>query len=175
MTTMRSRSIGTVLAAVAIVAACSTPPGASPAVPANGAASGGASGAPSTAVVPVGFPLGAWKATISEDDLRAGGVTKEGELGENTGEFTMTLDEDGTWTTAQVTDAPTRWPVFEGTWTATGPDGFSQLTTFPTDFAGDVVNFTWKIEDGSLILKVVNPPDHILPIIMESHPWQPVG
>ena len=62
--------------------------------------------------------------------------------------------------------APGRPPV---------PTGSASSPTFPTDFAGDVVNFTWKIEDGSLILKVVNPPDHILPIIMESHPWQPAG
>ena len=173
--TTRSRSIGAVLATLAIVTACSTTPGSSPGVPASAAPSTVASDAPSTAAVPDAFPLGAWKTTITEDDLKAGGVTHEGELVENVGEFTLTMGEDGTWTTAQVTDAPIRWPVFEGTWTATGPDGFSQLTTFPTDFAGDLVDFTWKIEDGSLILKVVNPPDHILPIIMESHPWQPAN
>jgi hypothetical protein len=175
MTTLRMRSIGAALAAAAFVAACSTTPGPSSAVPETETPATVATDAPSAAGIPAGFPLGAWTTTITEDDLRAAGVTDAGELNENTGEFTLTMSEDGTWTTAQVTDAPVRWPVFEGTWTATGPGGFSQVTTFPTDFSGDVVDFTWKIDDGSLILKVVTPPDHILPIIMESHPWHPVG
>jgi hypothetical protein len=169
MKTLRPRSIGALLAAVAIVAACSKPPGSSSVAGGTEAPSVAAS----VAAIPAGFPIGAWTTTITEDDLKAADVTHEGELAENTGEFTLTMAEDGTWTTAQVTDAPIRWPVFEGTWVATGPDGFRQVTTFPTDFAGDVVDFTWKLEAGSLILKVVNPPDHILPIVMESHPWQP--
>jgi hypothetical protein len=127
------------------------------------------------AAIPAGFPIGAWKTTITEEDLRAAGVTGEGELGENIGEFTLIMAEDRTWTAAQVTDVPVRWPVFKGTWSPIGADGFSQVTTFPNDFAGDVVNFTWKLVDGSLVMKVVNPPDDILPIITESHPWQPAG
>jgi hypothetical protein len=175
MTTQRLRSMCAVVAAAAIVAACSTTPGSPTAVPAGEAPPAVATDSPSVAAIPDGFPLGAWTTTITVDDLKAAGVTNEGELNENSGVFTLTMAEDGTWTTAQVTDAPIRWPVFEGSWTATGPDGFSQVTTFPTDFAGDVVDFTWKIEDGALILKVVTPPDHILPIIMETHPWQPAG
>lgn len=134
-----------------------------------------ASAAPSAATVPSDFPLGVWTTTITEVDLRAGGVTSEGDLAENAGTFTMTLAADGTWTSAQDASVPVRWPIFKGTWTATGPDSFNQVTTFPPDFAGDSVDFTWKIQDGSLILKVVNPPDPILPVIVESNPWQRAG
>jgi hypothetical protein len=175
MSTPISRTLGSILTVAAIVAACSTTSGSPPVVPASEAPSTVASEAPSAAAIPADFPLGSWTTTITEDDLRAGGLTGDGLTAENSGEFTMTMAEDGTWSTAQVSDVELRWPVFEGTWTATGPDGFSQLTTFPTDFAGDLVDFTWKIENGALVLKVVNPPDPVLPVIMESHPWQPAG
>jgi hypothetical protein len=173
MTATGSRTLGSIFIVAALVAACSATPGSSSIAPASQAPSAVASDA--SAVVPADFPFGSWTSTITEDDLRAGGLTGEGLQGENAGVFTLTMAEDGTWTTAQVSDVPLRWPVFEGTWTTTGPDGFSQLTTFPSDFAGDVVDFTWKIEDGSLILKVVNPPDPVLPVVMESHPWRPAS
>jgi hypothetical protein len=67
-----------------------------------------------------------------------------------------------------------KWPVVRGTWTATGADTFSQTTDFPADFAGDVVDFTWRIDDGKLVLRVPEPPDPILPVIMETHPWERV-
>jgi hypothetical protein len=115
--------------------------------------------------------IGTWTTTITDDDLAAAGVTG-GEVGENRGVFTMTFASDGTWSMTQETDVPVRWPVFRGTMTTTGPNGFRQVTRFPADFAGDLVDFTWSIDDGALRIKVVNPPDHILPIIMETHPWQ---
>jgi hypothetical protein len=117
--------------------------------------------------------VGSWTTTITEDDLRAAGQAGEGNVAENTGTFTMTLGGDGTWSTAQVSDVPVRWPVFRGTMVATGPSSFRQTTTFPTDFAGDVVDFTWSIEDNALRIKVVTPPDPLLPVVMETHPWQP--
>lgn len=160
--------VGTVL--VVIVAGCAASPGQqstdSPASP--------GSAAPSSAEVPAGFPIGTWTTTITEDDLVAAGV-RGGEIGENAGVFTTTLAEDGTWTTAQESDVTLRWPVFRGTWTVTGPDTFSQRTDFPSDFAGDVVTFRWEIVDGNLVLDVLDPPDHILPIVTETHPWTPAG
>jgi hypothetical protein len=117
--------------------------------------------------------VGSWTSTITADDLRASGLTDEGTLAENVGTFTMTFGADGTWSTSQEADVPLRWPVFRGTMVATGPDSFRQTTTFPADFAGDVVDFTWSIEDGALVLHVVNPPDPVLPVVTESHPWQP--
>ena len=115
--------------------------------------------------------VGSWTTTITRDDLAAAGVTG-GEVDENAGVFTMTLGADGTWSTSQVSDVPVRWPVFKGTLEATGPQSFRQTTTFPSDFAGDVVDFTWSMKDGALLIKVVNPPDPILPIVTETHPWQ---
>jgi hypothetical protein len=117
--------------------------------------------------------VGAWTTTITEADLRAAGITEPAGLAENSGLFTMTLGADGSWSTAQVTDAPVRWPVFKGTYEVTGPSAFRQVTTFPPDYAGDVVDFTWSVRDGALVLSVPNPPDPILPILVETHPWQP--
>lgn len=154
------------LAATALMG-CTTGSSASPVGTASPAASPGPGGSIPAEIV------GAWTTTITEADLRAGGVTDPGELKENTGVFTMTLGGDGSWSTAQVTDAPIRWPVFRGTYESTGPNTFRQVTTFPVDFAGDVVDFTWSLKDGTLVIGVQNPPDHILPIVMESHPWQP--
>ena len=127
--------------------------------------------------LPADFPIGVLDDRRSpRPTCRPAASPAKGELGENSGDLHPDdVADDGTWTTAQVADVPLHWPVFKGTWTATGPDGFRQVTTFPQDFAGDVVDFTWKIENGALKLKVVNPPDPILPIIMESHPWQPAG
>jgi hypothetical protein len=130
--------------------------------------------APSGSPLPDGFPLGSWTTTLTEADLRAAGMTGAAELTENSGVFTMTLAPDGTWTTAQETDSPIRWPVFRGTYVTTGPDTFRQLTTFPPDFAGDEVDFSWRIESGDLVMEVPDPPDPILPVIIEAHPWEPV-
>ena len=115
---------------------------------------------------------GSWTVTITPDDLAAAGLSDGGLVGENTGTFTMMLNTDGTWSTTQATDVPVRWPVFRGTLSTTGPDSFRQTTTFPADYAGDVVDFTWVLEDGALALKVTNPPDEILPILIETHRWQ---
>jgi hypothetical protein len=172
MTARVGRMILTATMTVAITAGCSSTPGATSPGSSDGASAPPASTS-SGAAIPEGFPIGSWTTTLTEADLRAGGITAEGELTENAGVFTMTLGADGTWATAQETDAPLRWPVFRGTWTATGSNSFRQRTDFPADFAGDVVDFTWKIEEGALVLEVVNPPDHVLPVIMETHPWTP--
>ena len=158
------------IAIAAIVAACA---GAAPSsvprtTPVPSVPAGSEASIPSAIV-------GSWTTTITADDLRAAGMTGEGELAENTGTFTMTLGGDGTWSTSQEADIPVKWPVFRGTLVATGPASFRQTTTFPADFAGDVVDFAWSIEDDALRIKVVTPPDPILPIIMETHPWQPKG
>ncbi len=172
MTMSGSRAIAAMLTIAAVLAACSTTPG-----PASvGQRSSPRTGDSGSAVaIPSGFPIGSWTTTITEADLRAGGVTSEGELAENAGTTTLTISDDGTWSTTQVTDVLVKWPVFKGTWSVNGADGFTQVTTFPPDFAGDSVDFTWKFDGGSLVLGVVNPPDRILPILIESHPWQPAG
>jgi hypothetical protein len=175
MNTSGTRVVATLVTVAAMVAACSSAPGAASTAPVDPTPAPAASVAASSGALPVGFPLGSWSTVISAADLQAGGVTSKGEIGENTGTFTMTMSPDGTWTASQVSETPLLRPVFKGTWTANGLDGFTQVTTFPQDYAGDAVDFTWKLESGSLVLKVVNPPDPILPIITESHPWQPAG
>ena len=176
MTTNRRKRASFLLAmaAVAVLAAgCS---GSSPSASLAPSAAAAANPSPVTGEVPIPDALiGSWTTTITEADLRAAGLTATGELGENAGVFTMTMDRDGTWTTSQEADVAVRWPIFRGTYVATGPSSFQQTTEFPADFAGDVVDFEWSIADGVLLLQVPNPPDPVLPVIMETHPWQPKG
>lgn len=128
----------------------------------------------SAGTLPAGFPIGSWTTTVTEADLRAGGITTTGDVGENAGVFTTTFAPDGTWTTAQQSSAPLRWPVFRGRWVAVGADTIRQTTTFPADFAGDVVDFTWRIEGDGLHMEVPDPPDPVLGVITGAHPWQRV-
>jgi hypothetical protein len=144
-----------------VLAACATAPASAP------ASSPQAPGAS----LPVGFPIGTWTTTITEADLQAGGLTEPAALRENAGLFTMTLAADGTWTIAQQTEVPIRWPVFRGTWTPTGPNSFDQRTEFPPDYAGDVVGFTWQVDGDELLLRVPDPPDPVLGVLTEAHPW----
>ena len=149
------------------VSACSA--SATSQAPSSHSMSSPAAGSP--AALPEGFPIGTWSTTITEADLRAGGLTQEGELTENAGVISMTMASDGTWSSVQESEVDLRWPVFQGTWTIVDADTFRQTTTFPPDFAGDVVDFTWNMEGEELRLHVDNPPDPVLPIITETHPW----
>ena len=155
-----------------VLGACGTATNPSPA--ASALASPSAASGPAVDV-PAGFPMGSWTVTITKDDLTAADVTDPGLVTENTGVFTTTFVPDGTWTTVQESDTPVRWPVFRGTFTPVGTDAMDQVTSFPPDFAGEVVRFIWRLEDGQLHLTVPEPPDEILPIIMETHPWEPTS
>ena len=130
-------------------------------------------GSPSAGSIPADFPLGSWTTTITKDDLRAGGVTEAGLLEENAGTFTQTFTADGTWIGAQVSTQAVNLPVFRGTFRVTGDRQFEQTTTFPPEYAGEVVGFTWRLDNGALIMGVPNPPDPMLKIVTEAHPWQP--
>jgi len=134
---------------------------------------GSASPSPSALSLPDDFPLGSWTVTITADDLGAGGVTEAGLINENAGVFTKTYSADGSWTVAQETDVPIRWPVFRGTYRITGPNELEELTQFPEEYAGDVVRFVWARDGGNVRFDVVDSPDPILPIITEAHSWQP--
>lgn len=170
------RRVIALLALATLVAGCS---GTVSQPAASAAPTASASG---TAIeLPDGFPIGAWSTTITSEDLRAVdraelakiGMSEEDLVKENAGTFTTTFAADGTWTTVQKTDQPVKWPIFRGTFTPVGTDGFDQATSFPTDFAGDVVRFKWRVEDGLLHLAVPDPPDPILGVITEAHPWSP--
>ena len=63
--------------------------------------------------------------------------------------------------------------MFRGTFRSTGQNETEEVTTFPADYAGDVVRFTWQREGVALRIRVVNPPDPILRIVTEAHAWQP--
>jgi hypothetical protein len=164
-------------ATVALTACSSASPSAAPAAP--------TAAAPSTSAValPAGFPVGSWTTTITAEDLEQVddaflsniGMTRDNLVAENSGTFTTTFASDGTWSTVQDTDRPLKWPVFRGSFKPIGEDAMEQVTTFPPDFAGDVVRFTWRLEDGELHLGVTDPPDPILPVVMEAHPWKPAG
>ena len=65
-----------------------------------------------------------------------------------------------------------RCPCSRADWEVAG-DQLVQDTTFPEQYAGDRVEFTWRIEDGQLHLAVRNPPDDILPVVIGAHPWTP--
>lgn len=182
MTTLRNERfavrVSVMLIAAAIVTGCSN---ASP-----GSTGGSASAAPAASgspiALPAGFPIGAWTTTITAEDLAAVsdeslatiGMSRDSLVKENSGVFTTTFAADGTWSTVQDTDVPVKWPVFRGTYTPAGDDAMDQVTTFPPDFAGDVVRFTWRIEEGRLHLAVQDAPDPILPVITGAHPWSPV-
>ena len=168
--------LGMTLAAV--LAACSASP----------ATTGGSSAASTTAggspiALPAGFPVGTWTTTITEADLAAVsdeslaaiGMSRDNLVDENSGVFTTTFGTDGTWSTLQATEPAPKWPVFRGTFVPVGADAIDQTTTFPPDFAGDVVRFTWRVEDGRLHLTVPDPPDPVLPVLTEAHPWSPAG
>jgi hypothetical protein len=168
--------LASILAVTAILSACAAgPPGSTSGAPP--AVSG------SAIALPSGFPVGTWTTTITADDLAAVsdeslatiGMSRDNLVKENTGVFTTTLAADGTWSTVQDTDAQVKWPVFRGTYTPVGDDAFDQVTTFPPDFAGDVVRFTWRAEGGKLHLTVPDPPDPVLRALTEAHPWSPVG
>lgn len=172
MTTSRSARTRTLLATVALVAAIV---GACSGTGTSAGAAATASTAASQAVTPsVAIPeaiIGTWTTTITEADLLGAGLP-EAALAENVGTYTMTLGQDGTWSSSTESNVPQRWPVFRGSYIATGPNTFTQTTDFPPDYAGDVVDFTWSIEDGALMLKVPEPPDPVLPVVVETHPWQ---
>ena len=166
----------------ALVVATIALAGCSAGTPATGA-SASATGSPngSALALPSGFPVGTWTTTITAEDLAAVsdealaeiGMSRDNLIKENVGVFTTTIAADGTWSTVQDTDREVKWPVFRGTFTPVGDDAFDQATTFPPDFAGDVVRFTWRIEDGQLILAVPEPPDPVLPVVTGAHPWSP--
>lgn len=135
----------------------------------------GIDGSPAPTIADAELPLvGTWISEITHDDLRAGGITEAGLLDENSGRFTWTFNADGTWTQVQesLDGASIGAPVFEGLYEVDGTE-FIQRTTFPEEYSGDRLVFAWRIEDGSLHVDLTNPPDQILPVLMEAHPWSP--
>lgn len=161
----RLRMAGVVLGALT-VAGCAGQPGAASAPPSAAPAATTEAGA--TGVVPVGT----WTMTLTEEDLRAAGFTDPGAAAENTGTFTFTIAPDGTWTIAQAASQPVKWPVFRGSYTVTGEDTVEMLTTFPPEYAGDLVSMRLSEGSDGLTVKVLSPDDPLLRVNFESHVWE---
>jgi hypothetical protein len=167
----RATTFACLLSVMALGAAgCSGGPVATPGPTGTGStplATGGGGTAPS------GSPLvGSWTTTITKTDLQAAGITDPGFQNENSGRFTFTFGPDGTWTQVQESlDASTVMnPVFRGTYTVDG-SAFVATTTFPEEYADAGLHYGWMIAGSDLQLDLLDPPDNLLPVIMETHPW----
>lgn len=157
------------IAIVALVAACAQPAAGTGAPAGSGRSPAGA---------PAGFPLiGTWTSTITAADLEAAGITDPGAIQENAGRFTWTFEADGTWRQAQVslTDTPILNPVFSGMFAV--DDGVLVVTTtFPEQYRDAGLHYTWQITGvGAVSFRLQDPPDPMLPVIVEAHPWQPAS
>ena len=156
------------LAFAAIVAVgCSTPDAGTSAAP-SGASASAPRGSPSGDA-----PVGVWSMTLSAADMQAAGYNDSDLIGENTGTFTFTVADDETWTMAQSTSVPVRWPVFRGTYAVTHTRIFEMTTEFPADYAGDRVTVEWSLDGGQLGLRLISPQDPLLKVNLETHPWAP--
>jgi len=146
------------LALAGVLVACTGNPSAGSSRPAGGSAG--------SALV------GAWATTITRNDLTAAGITEVGLLNENSGKFTWTFAPDGTWTSTQesLDAAPIYSPVFRGTYTVDG-SSLVAVTTFPEQYRDSGLHYTFTIEGSSVRFDVLDAPDTILPVIVETHPW----
>jgi hypothetical protein len=151
------------LTATILVAACASPAASTSPSPA------GASHDPA----PVGHPLiGTWTTTITPDDLKAGGITDEGGLAENSGTFTWTFEADGTWRQVQtgLDGATLLNPVFSG-WYTLDDDLLVMVTEFPEQYKDDGLRYEYVVTGDSVTFDLLNPPDPMLPVVVEAHPW----
>lgn len=161
-----SRSPGSLVAAVilaaGVVAGCVT---ATPTTSGPNAASHQAA--------PQDFALlGSWSTTISKDDVRAAGFTDPGAANENSGMFTWVFEQDGSWRQIQASlDAsPIVNPVFSGRYTVAG-SVVTVVTEFPPDYRDDGLRYAFELVEGAVRFDLLNPPDPMLPVIVETYPW----
>ena len=152
------------LVLLAAVAGCATP---SSSTPPAATAPGALAGHPL---------LGAWTADVTKADLAAGGIADPGAQNENSGRFVWTFAADGTWTQVQqsLDGAPVNNPVFRGTFTVDG-DQLVMITEFPEQYRDDGLHYTWAVEGDEVRFDLLDPPDPVLPLIVETHPWKRSG
>lgn len=137
---------------------------------------GGGTATPATSSVPsagAAHPLhGTWLTSITKADLAAGGVSDPGLQTENSGQFRWTFESDGTWTQVQqsLEGAPLNAPVFRGTYVVDG-DSLVMTTAFPEQYRDEGLHYTWAIDGERLTLDLLDPPDPMLPVVVEAHPW----
>ena len=142
-----------------------------------GATAGTIAPAASGAAIPATFPLlGAWTTSITKADLAAGGITDPNAQNENSGKFTWTFAADGTWTQVQesLDGSPINSPVFQGTYTVDGTS-IVATTTFPEQYRDDGLRYDFVLEGDAVRFDLLDPPDPVLPVIVETHPWTRAG
>ena len=166
------------VAAAAVAAGCGGPggPGGSAAgTPGAAAATPGA--ASGSGAIPAGHPLiGTWTVDVTRADLAAGGITDPGAQNENSGRFIWTFAPDGTWTSIQqsLDGAPINNPVFRGTYLVDG-ETLIVKTAFPEQYADEGLHYAFAVTGDEVRLDLLDPPDPVLPIIVETHPWRRGG
>jgi hypothetical protein len=172
---MARRTLGglALLAAVAVVAAACGGPG-----EAGGSTAPGTPGAAAgSGAIPGGHPLvGTWTVDVTRADLAAGGIADPGTQNENSGRFTWTFAPDGTWTSIQqsLDGAPINSPVFRGTYVVDG-NTLIATTAFPEQYADEGLHYSWAVTGDEVRFDLLDPPDPVLPIIVETHPWRRGG
>jgi hypothetical protein len=165
----RSRRVDvatTIVAAALALAACG---GGAASTPGTSAATANTT----TGATLAGNPLvGAWTTAVTKQDLEGGGITDPAARNENSGRFTWTFGPDGTWTAVQesLDGSPINNPIFRGTFTVDG-SSLVMTTVFPAEYRDEGLHYTWSIAGDALTLDVLDPPDPILPLVVESHPW----
>jgi hypothetical protein len=154
---------------VALVAGCGSPGGSG--------ATGSTGPARSGSAIPADLPLlGTWTVEVTKGDLEAGGVADPGTRNENSGRFTWTFNPDGTWTEVQesLDGSPIINPVFRGEFRVSGST-LTATTTFPEQYRDDGLEYAWTVDGDDLRLDILNPPDPVLPLVVETHPWKRAG
>jgi len=163
------RAPASLLALAALLLGCGSPGGSG--APGSGAPAGSGS------VIPADLPLlGTWTVEVTKGDLEAGGVADPGARNENSGRFTWTFKPDGTWTEVQESlDGSTIInPVFRGLFSVSGAT-MTATTTFPEQYRDAGLDYAWTVEGDELRLDILNPPDPVLPLVVEAHPWKRAG
>jgi hypothetical protein len=169
----RARPGAILVLAAMTLAAC----GSTAASPSDAATSAPSSAPSAGGIIPGDFPLlGSWTTSITKADVAAAGITDPNAQNENSGKFTWTFAPDGTWSQVQesLDGSPINAPVFRGTYTV-DEGSIVATTTFPEQYQDAGLHYAFVLEGGGVRFDLLDPPDPILPIIIETHPWVRAG
>jgi hypothetical protein len=120
------------------------------------------------------IPNGAYRTTLTHNDLHVPGVSAEDEA-TNVGRWTLTLS-NGSWTL--VDKPPAGYPPGDhiaGTYSSSG-----RIVTFlhktPKVYAGVAPKVTWSFDGKALQLKPVSGfPAKVVSLVWTKHAWTKVG
>src|SRR5262245_3650333 len=115
------------------------------------------------------FPGGVFRTTITDADLKAGGVK---DIAQNHGTYTMTL-RPGRWRFVQKAPNPLEIPVAGGGYTLAG-NGIRFTIRTPAPLNGASVHGTWTYDGKALRFQGMreDPSAHVL---FTAHPWRRIG